>query len=166
MKKREWIELLKNNVAKFNSERQKEYDICYYYINLSDADLSNANLRGADLRSVNLRGVNLRGVDLRGVNLSGADLTGANLRGADLSDANLSNADLRGADLSNANLDFTNVDFACRTLNIKHDERLLYQRIYHLCAANCTAPEFPEIKEFLKKYANKFHRVRECGKIE
>jgi hypothetical protein len=141
--KEEWIELLKTDVGKFNEERPVELD-------LSGADLSGADLRGADFGGADIKGVKFYDADLREAVFCYAILGGASFS---------------GSNLSGADFDYTNLDFACRTLTITHDERLLYQRIYHLCAANCTAPEFPKIKKFLKKYANRFHRVEECGKI-
>ena len=112
-----------------------------------------------------LRWANLRGADLRG-----ADLREANLSRADLSWANLSRADLRGADLSEANLSEDNLDFSvwffgCKTFDAKTCQRLPAQLAYHFCRLNCDDKDVKAAQEALKKLANRFHRVEECGKI-
>ena len=110
--------------------------------NLRSANLCGADLRGADLRSANLCGADLRGADLRGANLCSADLRGADLRGANLCGADLRGADLRGANLRSANLCganlcSANLDFSCWPLwcgskNVKADDRLIAQLIFHV----------------------------------
>ena len=70
---------------------------------------------------------NLHGADLRGANLSGMDLCRANLSGADLC-----RADLRGANLSGADLDFSCWPLWCGSLNVKADEALVGQLLFHV----------------------------------
>ena len=75
--------------------------------------------------------------DLHGANLCGADLCGANLHSADLHSANLCGANLCGADLHSANLCGANLDFSCWPLwcgskNVKVDDRLIAQLIFHV----------------------------------
>ena len=135
-----------------------------------------ANLRGADLRGADLRGANLRGADLRGADLRGADLRGADLRGADLSDANLRGANLRGANLSDANLSDANLsdanlDFSCWPLwcgglAVKVCKRIAVQLAYHFCKLDCDDPEYIAARNAILDFANQFHRVGECGKLE
>lgn len=108
---------------------------------LSDADLSDANLSGADLRR--------------------ADLSRANLSGADLSDANLSDANLSGA-----NLDFSCYPLWCGGLHVKTDKRLACQLAYHLCSMQCEDEEYIKIRNSILEFANQFHRVNECGRLE
>ncbi len=125
-----------------------------------------ANLRGADLRGADLRGANLRGADLRG-----ADLRGADLRGANLSDANLRGANLRGANLSDANLSDANLDFSCWPLwcgglAVKVCKRIAVQLAYHFCKLDCDDPEYIAARNAILDFANQFHRVGECGKLE
>ena len=139
--------------------------------NLSDADLSGANLSDADLRGANLRGANLRGANLRGANLSDADLSGANLRGANLRGAKLSGADLsgaklRGADLRGANLDFSCWPLWCGSLAVKVCKRIAVQLAYHFCKLDCDDPEYIAARNAILDFANQFHRVDECGKLE
>ena len=67
------------------------------------------------------------GANLRGANLRGADLYGADLYGADLRGANLYGADLRGADL-----DFSCWPLWCGSKNVKADDRLVAQLIFHV----------------------------------
>lgn len=124
------------------------------------ANLSYANLRGADLRNANLRGA-----DLRRANLICADLRCANLR-----EANLSGPDLRGADLRGADLDYSCLPLWCGSLSANFDDKQLKQIAYHLVKAGLQSNNASEeTKEELSKlidFANGFHRVDECGKIE
>lgn len=133
--------------------------------NLYEADLHEADLRGAYLRGANLRGADLYGANLRGAYLHGADLREANLRGADLSGANLHEADLHGADL-----DFSCLPLWCGSLSAQFDDRQLKQIAYHLVKAGLQSKNASdETKAELSKlidFANGFHRVEECGKIE
>ena len=119
----------------------------------------------ADLSEAELRGANLRGADL-----SEAYLGGADLRGADLMEANLRGANLRGADLSEADLDFSCLPLWCGSLDAHFDDRQLYQLAYHLVRAGLYSKNASdETKDELSKlidFANKFHRVNECGEIE
>lgn len=134
-----------------------------------------ADLRRADLREVDLSGVNLSMADLREANLRRADLREANLSEANLSGANLSGADLSGANLSGANLNGATLDFSalplwCGSLSAQFDDRLLKQIAYHLVKAGLSSSNASdETKTELRKlidFANGFHRVKECGRIE
>ncbi len=136
----EMLELLKNGCKR----AILDYD-------LSDADLSDANLSGA----------NLSGADLSDANLSDADL-----RRADLSDADLSDADLSDANLSGANLDFSCWPLWCGGLKVKTDKRLACQLAYHLCSMQCEDEEYIKMRNSILAFANQFHRVSECGKLE
>ena len=112
----------------------------------------------------------LRGADLQESDLRGADLRGADLREADLRGADLREADLRGADLREADLDFSCLPLWCGSLNAHFDDRVLIQIAYHLVRAGLHSKNAsPETKTELTKlidFANRFHRVGECGKIE
>ncbi len=103
-------------------------------------------------------------------NLSGADLSGANLSGADLSGADLSGANLSGADLSGADLDYSALPLWCGSLSARFDDKQLVQIAYHLVQAGLNSPNASEeTKAELEKiidFANKFHRVSECGMIK
>ena len=125
------------------------------YANLSHADLSDADLSDADLRDANLKYANLRD----------ADLTGANLRDADLTDA-----DLRGANLRDTNLDYSCLPLWCGSLEAHFDDRQLVQIAYHLIKSGLQSKNASEeAKTELSKlidFANKFHRVDECGEIK
>jgi hypothetical protein len=107
-----------------------------YKADLHRADLRRADLRRADLRRADLRRANLQEADLYKANLykanlQEADLQGANLQEADLREANLQGADLRGADLRRANLDFSCWPLWCGSLDVKLDERIKAQLLYH-----------------------------------
>ena len=139
------------------------------------ASLSYADLRGASLRYANLSHAYLRGADLSHADLSGADLSDADLRDANLKYANLRDADLTGADLRGANLRDTNLDYSCLplwcgSLEAHFDDRQLVQIAYHLVKAGLQSKNASEeTKTELSKlidFANKFHRVDECGEIK
>ena len=143
--------------------------------NLRVANLRGADLRGAELSGANLRVANLRGADLRGAELRGADLRLSDLRDADLRDADLRRADLRGADIRRANMIKSDLDFSCLPLwcgglDINIDDRQAKQIAYHLVRnvlySKNTSKEAKEAVKPLVDFANGFHRVEECGKIE
>ena len=91
----------------------------------------------------------------------------ANLSSADLSGADLSHADLRYADLRGANVDFSSWPLWCGSLKgVKVDARIARQLAYHLCSVVCDDPEFTSIRDQILPFANKFHKVDECGKLE
>ena len=139
------------------------------------ASLSNEDLRGASLRYANLSHADLSGADLSDADLRDADLKYANLRDADLKYANLRDADLTDADLRGANLRDTNLDYSCLplwcgSLEAHFDDRQLVQIAYHLVKAGLQSKNASEeTKTELSKlidFANKFHRVDECGEIK
>ena len=115
----------------------------------------------ADLRRADLRGANLSWADLSWADLSEADLSEANLRRADLSEANLRRADLRGADL-----DYSVWPLWCGALHVKTDKRIMCQLAYHFCAQDCDDPEYIVARNAILDFANQFHRVDECGRLE
>ena len=109
--------------------------------------------------------------DLKGADLSGTDLSGANLMEANLRDTNLINTDLRGADLMEANLKGADLDYSCYplwcgSLNLKADKRLACQLAYHLCSIQCDDADYIKMRNSILDFANQFHRVNECGKLE
>ena len=140
------------------------------YASLSDADLRGASLRYANLSHADLSGADLSGVDLRDANLEYANLSDADLRDANLKYADLSNADLRGANLRDANLDYSCLPLWCGSLEAHFDDRQLVQIAYHLVKSGLQSKNASEeTKTELSKlidFANKFHRVDECGEIK
>ena len=139
------------------------------------ASLSNEDLRGASLSGANLSHADLSGADLSDADLSDADLRDANLKYANLRDADLKYADLTDADLRGANLRDTNIDYSCLplwcgSLEAHFDDRQLVQIAYHLVKAGLQSKNASEeTKKELSKlidFANKFHRVGECGEIK
>ena len=118
---------------------------------LSDANLSDADLSGANLMEANLRDTNLINTDLRGANLRGSNLMGANPR---------------GANLNGADLDYSCYPLWCGSLHIKADKRLACQLAYHLCSIQCDDADYIKMRNSILDFANKFHRVCECGKLE
>ena len=124
----------------------------------------------ADLSGVDLRDVDLSGVDLSGADLIGVGLSGVILRDVDLRYANLRYADMTGADLTGANLDYSCLPLWCGSLDANFDDRQLIQIAYHLVRAGLNSKNASdETKKELSKlidFANKFHRVGECGRIK
>ena len=98
--------------------------------------------------------------------LSGADLSDANLSDADLRSANLRRANLRGADLRSANLDYSCWPLWCGSLAVKVCKRIAVQLAYHFCKLDCDDPEYIAARNAILDFANQFHRVGECGKLE
>ena len=96
----------------------------------------------------------------------GADLCEANLRGANLRGANLCGANLRYANLHGANLDYSCWPLWCGSLCVKVDARIARQLAYHFCRLDCDDPEYLEARKAIAEFANGFHRVDECGRIE
>ena len=147
---------------------------------LSGCDLRHTDLRGADLRGAYISDSNLIGADLFGADLQHADLSHsffnqANLRNsdlhyADLRYADLCNSDLRYSDLQGTDLDFSCLPLWCGSLSAHFDDRQLIQIAYHLVKAGLHSKNASdETKRELSKlidFANTFHRVDECGKIE
>ena len=108
--------------------------------------------------------------DLRGASLRNADLRYADLRDANLKYADLTGADLRGADLRGADLDYSCLPLWCGSLEAHFDDRQLVQIAYHLVKSGLQSKNASEeTKNQLAKlidFANKFHRVDECGEIK
>ena len=94
-----------------------------------------------------------------------ADLTHADLTNADLTDADLTHADLRGA-----NLDFSSMPLWCGDLKANYDDKQIIQQLFHVMShIKNSANASDEIKQLLNdenlEWANKFHRVNQCGII-
>ena len=140
------------------------------YASLSYADLRGASLRYANLSHADLSDADLSDADLRNANLKCANLTGADLTGANLRDADLTGADLTGANLRGADLDYSCLPLWCGSLEAHFDDRQLVQIAYHLVKAGLQSKNASEeTKKELSKlidFANKFHRVDECGEIK
>ena len=166
----EVLELLKDGCK----EAILDYDLRgadLSYANLSGVNLNNADLKGTNLCVANLNGADLSNTKLNGANLRSTDLRGANLNGADLSGANLIGADLRrvgfnGANLNGANLDYSCYPLSCGSLHLKADKRLACQLAYHLCSLQCDDADYIKMRNSILDFANQFHRVCECGKLE
>ena len=99
-----------------------------------------------------------------------ANLECANLVRANLECANLTGANLVRANLTGANLDYSCLPLWCGSLNANFDDRQLKQIAYHLVKAglqsnNASAETKAELEK-LVDFANQFHRVNECGRIE
>lgn len=99
--------------------------------------------------------------DLRGAVLFRADLRGADLRWAYLSGVCLSETDLREADL-----DYSCWPLCYGSIDVKVDARIARQLAYHFCRLDCDDPEYLEARKAIAEFANGFHRVDECGRIE
>ena len=95
-----------------------------------------------------------------------ADLRKADLRKANLQGANLKGANLQGANLQGANLDFSCWPLMCGSFDVKVDARIARQIAYHFCRLDCDDPEYIKARNAVVDFANGFHRVAECGKLE
>lgn len=80
--------------------------------------------------------------------------------------ANLRGADLRGVNLRGADLDYSCWPLWCGSLDVKVDARIARQLAYHFCRLDCDDPEYLEARKAIAEFANGFHRVDECGRIE
>ena len=98
------------------------------------------------------------------------DLTGSNLSGSNLSWSNLTGSNLSWSNLTGSNLDYSVLPLWCGSLKANFDDKQLIQIAYHLVKAGLNSDNASnETKTELEKlidFANKFHRVDECGKIE
>ncbi len=153
--RKEVLKLLRNG----HKEAILDYDLRY-------ADFSNTNLSNIDLGDTRLRGINLSDADFSDADLRGANLRGANLSGAFLMGADLDGANLNGANLNGANLDYSCYPLSCGSLHIKADKRLACQLAYHLCSIQCDDADYIKMRNSILDFANQFHRVDECGKLE
>lgn len=75
-------------------------------------------------------------------------------------------ADLRRADLIGADLDFACWPLWCGSLAVKVCKRIAVQLAYHFCKLDCDDPEYIAARNAILDFANQFHRVGECGKLE
>lgn len=80
--------------------------------------------------------------------------------------ADLHKFNLRGNDLRGNDIDFSCWPLWCGSLDVKVDARIARQLAYHFCRLDCDDPEYLEARKALADFANKFHRVEECGRIE
>lgn len=78
----------------------------------------------------------------------------------------LCDADLCGANLRGANFDFSCLPLHCGGLKLIVDKRLACQIAYHLCSFRCEDEEYIKMRNSMLNFANQFHRVNECGKLE
>lgn len=95
-----------------------------------------------------------------------ANLQEADLRGVDLREVYLRGADLRGEDLRGVDLDYSFWPLWCGSLDVRVDKRIAAQLAYHFCRLDCDDPEYIKFRNMLLPFANQFHRVGECGKLE
>ena len=98
--------------------------------------------------------------------LIGTDLKLAYLRNADLRGAKLRGAYLSGADLRGAYLDFSCWPLWCGSLDVKVDAKIAAQIAYHFCRLDCEDSGYKQARNAILDFANQFHRVEECGKLE
>lgn len=141
------------------------------------ADLQHAILFETDLQQSILEKAILYKTDLRFSVLSRVDLRKAFLRETILRYSNLDHADLHGANLYRADMRGANIDYASwplwrGSLEAHVDDRIAIQLLYHTLSVVQHSPYVSEdVKEKLLtqeivSLANRFHRVREYGKIE
>ena len=112
------------------------------------------------------RRANLRKSDLRQSDLREAVLREAVLREAVLREADLRKSDLRKSDLRGADIDYSCWPLWCGSLDVKVDARIAAQLAYHFCRLDCDDPDYIAARNAILDFANTFHRVEECGKLE
>ena len=88
---------------------------------------------------------------------------------ANLREANLRGADLREADLSGADLDFSCLPLWCGSLKTNFDDRQLILIAFNLFSdglfsKNASEENKADLSKLID-FANRFHRVDECGRI-
>ena len=137
MNKEKLIQLLKTDVAAFNTYRRET--------EFAPIDLTRANLRGA--------------------NLKGADLTRTNLKGADLTRADLTRADLEGADLDYSCLPLWCGSLKMKT-DERQRKQIAYHLASLFVHAESVSDEEKAIYSAIAAYANDFHRVGGCPELD
>ena len=65
-----------------------------------------------------------------------------------------------------ADLDFSCWPLWCGGLAVKVCKRIAVQLAYHFCKLDCDDPEYIAARNAILDFANQFHRVGECGKLE
>ena len=115
---------------------------------------------GEDFSDLDLHGIILSRANLVHVDLSGADLIGADMSGATLIGANLTGASLMEADLTEADLDYSSCTLWCGSLDVRVDERIAAQLMYHvLNVMSYSGIKIPNTRDELIDFANKMHRT-------
>ena len=89
------------------------------------------------------------------------DLSYTSLRGANLTRAKMDGASIEGADI-----DFSCWPLWCGSLKVKTDVRQAAQLAYHLRSMQCEDEDFVKMGNSMLDFANKFHRVDECERLE
>ena len=125
------------------------------------ADMRGADMQGANMRHANIRGANFGGTNMRGANMRGADMQDADMWGADMQGANMRGADMRGADI-----DYACWPLWCGSFDVIVDARIAAQLAYHFCRLVCDDPMYIAARNAIVEFANQFHRVDECGRLE
>jgi hypothetical protein len=49
---------------------------------------------------------------------------------------------------------------------MKTDRRIAAQIAYHFCCLNCDDPDYLRARNAILDFANTFHRVEKCGRLE
>lgn len=75
-------------------------------------------------------------------------------------------ADLQGANLWGADLDYSCWPLWCGSLDVKVDARIAAQLAYHFCRLDCDDSGYIAARNAILDFANTFHRVEGCGKLE
>ena len=135
-------------------------------VDMRHADLRGADLQDTDLRETDLRGADMRGADARDADMRDADMRDADMRGTDARGTNMQGADLRGADMRGADVDYSCWPLWCGSLGVQVDRRIAAQLAYHFCSLDCEDPDYIAARNSIIAFANTFHRVNECGRLE
>lgn len=108
-----------------------------------------------------MSGADMRGADMNGAVMSGAVMHNVDMRNVDMHKANIRRADMRGADV-----DYSCWPLWCGSFDVRVDERIAAQLAYHFCRLDCDDADYIKARNAIIDFANQFHRVDECGRLE
>ena len=132
----------------------------------NEYDGQRADMRGADMQGANMRHANIRGANFGGTNMRCADMRGADMQDADMWGADMQGANMRGADMRGADIDYACWPLWCGSFDVIVDARIAAQLAYHFCRLVCDDPMYIAARNAIVEFANQFHRVDECGRLE
>ena len=170
------IEDMLNSHAKwlnneYGGQRANMRDMDLWGADMQRANMQGVNMQGANMRCANMQGANMqdadmRDMDLRGVDMQDADMRRANMQGANMRCADMWGADMLGADMRGADIDYACWPLWCGSFDVIVDARIAAQLAYHFCRLVCDDPMYIAARNAIVEFANQFHRVDECGRLE
>lgn len=86
--------------------------------------------------------------------------------GADMHNVDMHKANIRGADMRGADVDYSCWPLWCGSFDVRVDKRIAAQLAYHFCRLDCDDADYIKARNAIIDFANQFHRVDECGRLE